>query len=463
MKTTLRDIVLAVRYGDAALVGESAGYLVLGVADLCAEIPRRVSLDSVYVDDDGVVGIDASPCTFQEAEASHRQVLSLLLQLVRTPCPNLERVAGRQETRGIDGLVAELESALVPVNRRAAKRSMARLVREAKKATARMGVLAEVAPVPAAPADVVEVPAVSVPSSLASFEELEVDVQELESDTPTVVAPRTAQAPVELVADLVASSSQQEIALEAAAAAPAKERSAAIVSSQTVESRYSSTSAHKPSSAAMELLAKEYCAHTPVGGRSLEVAGAPASPPVRDLSVFTRRAPAPVVPESLVVPARSIEALSEQDVVAIQDELDDAPTQIFAAAHVEERVRSAEPVSIPTPTPPTVVPAPNELEVVARISPSVESRMAVSAPPKLTESPIPPSTTRMREPLPASLSLIPDCAKSPARRPSDIQELLDRVPTTAQPDDELYAGLKLLSRIDLSPIAPPVAWLESKA
>ena len=131
MKATLRDIVLAVRYGDAALVGESAGYLVLGAADRALSSSRHCHLDSVAVNADGDIELDAVSCSPEDAELSLRSLLGTLLKEARTPCPNLTRVAERTTVRGMRDFVTELEVALVPVNRKAAKRSLCRLAREA--------------------------------------------------------------------------------------------------------------------------------------------------------------------------------------------------------------------------------------------------------------------------------------------------------------------------------------------
>lgn len=136
MNASLREIVLAVRFGEASLVGESVGYLVLGACDRAVSVPRTVDLDGVLVTSEGEVVLDASPATEEEAERSLRHLLGQLLTLLRAPFPNLARVAVR-EPCGLRHLVSELEAALVPVNRRAARRSLSRLVREARRSSTR--------------------------------------------------------------------------------------------------------------------------------------------------------------------------------------------------------------------------------------------------------------------------------------------------------------------------------------
>ncbi len=137
MNATLRELVLAVRYGDTSLVGESAGYIILGAADRASAIARRADLDSILLTGEGEVVVDAASCSEPESERSLRILLGSLLRLVRSPCPNLERVAERASGSGLDHLVTELEAALVPVNRKAARRSLSRLVRDARRSATR--------------------------------------------------------------------------------------------------------------------------------------------------------------------------------------------------------------------------------------------------------------------------------------------------------------------------------------
>lgn len=133
MTASLRELVLAVRYGHASLVGESVGYIILGAADRAAAVSRRADLDSVLLCADGAVELEAGACSDSEAERSLRALLASLLSLVRSQCPNLERVARRGSEAGLRHLIVELEAALVPVNRKAARRSLSRLVREARR------------------------------------------------------------------------------------------------------------------------------------------------------------------------------------------------------------------------------------------------------------------------------------------------------------------------------------------
>jgi hypothetical protein len=74
MTVTLRDIILSVRYGDAALAGESAGYLVLGAADLALRKAQFATVDSVSVNPQGSVELLGTPCSEDDAEDSLRRL-----------------------------------------------------------------------------------------------------------------------------------------------------------------------------------------------------------------------------------------------------------------------------------------------------------------------------------------------------------------------------------------------------
>ncbi len=125
------------------MVCESAGYIVLGLADAAARSPRAIAPTDVGIDEQGDVTCapGAVPAPVDVAERRIRRLLGWLLAEARTPSPNLARVAERAGTAGLSHLVVELEAALVPVNRKAARRSLARLFRETTRALER-GVVA---------------------------------------------------------------------------------------------------------------------------------------------------------------------------------------------------------------------------------------------------------------------------------------------------------------------------------
>jgi hypothetical protein len=189
MKVRLKEILAAVRSGRAALVGEVAGYLVLGATDGVLEVPREITLESVEVTADGDVIVNGAVEAPARVESQLRETLLGLLGEVRTNFPNLARVAGRPEPNGLRGLQAEIEVALVPVNRRAARRSIGRLVRETVRALESMPpVSASPAVAPAARQAAAQAEVTSPPLR-PSAPEITVDVEEVDLFDAAVAMP----------------------------------------------------------------------------------------------------------------------------------------------------------------------------------------------------------------------------------------------------------------------------------
>lgn len=143
MSVSLAEIVAAARSGAASFVAESAGYIVLALADGALRSLRTSSAAwdawTARLDEQGdlIAGGPAQMESEEAVEQGLRQLLGELLRSVRTPSPNLQRVADRDALTGLAHLVVELEAALVPVNRKAARRSLARLCRETRRAVER--------------------------------------------------------------------------------------------------------------------------------------------------------------------------------------------------------------------------------------------------------------------------------------------------------------------------------------
>jgi hypothetical protein len=135
MTVTLVDVLAAARARCAPLVGELAGYLVLGVADQVAAAPRRVSATDVTLNPDGAVALVGGRAASERvAEAALRDLLRQLLANARSASPALSRASHGACGRGVVALVRELEASLIPVNRSAGKRAATRLYRETKRA-----------------------------------------------------------------------------------------------------------------------------------------------------------------------------------------------------------------------------------------------------------------------------------------------------------------------------------------
>jgi len=135
MSVTLSEVKRAARAHRAPLAGESAGYLVLAIADQVLQAPRRVQVDDVQLAEDGGLRvISAQASSEEEAELSLRRTLDQLLGVASSGSAALTRASRRTATLGLAGLVRELEAALIPVNRAAARRALSRLHRETARA-----------------------------------------------------------------------------------------------------------------------------------------------------------------------------------------------------------------------------------------------------------------------------------------------------------------------------------------
>lgn len=134
-EVTLGNVLVAAEIGRAPVVAESAGYVALAVADQLLRAPLSVDPASVGLSTEGAVVIEgARAASSSEAEASVRALLASLLSVSKGSTPALGAAARRPSGAGIEALVNELEGALIPVNRAAAKRAIARLARETTRA-----------------------------------------------------------------------------------------------------------------------------------------------------------------------------------------------------------------------------------------------------------------------------------------------------------------------------------------
>jgi hypothetical protein len=124
---------------------------VLAAADQAAQVPRRIEAASVELCPDGSVRVIGGPATTEAvAERDLRELLDELLLVAGSVTPGLLRAARRRTATGIDALVREIETALIPVNRAAARRALSRLERETARAVERGGLLLPSEPAPPA-------------------------------------------------------------------------------------------------------------------------------------------------------------------------------------------------------------------------------------------------------------------------------------------------------------------------
>jgi hypothetical protein len=149
MSVTVGEILAAARGGHAALTSEMAGYLVLGAADRLAQASgASFEPADIELDERGMVAVPGvRPAARNDAGALLRSALRDLLSLAPPGAAGLSRIARGSEESGAQRLVSEIEAALIPVNRAAARRALARLHRDVTKARDCGGL----APAPVAP------------------------------------------------------------------------------------------------------------------------------------------------------------------------------------------------------------------------------------------------------------------------------------------------------------------------
>ena len=144
MTVSLSQVLASARARSAPLAGECAGYLVLAAADHAAQGPRRIEAGSVELHSDGSVRVVGGlPADEATTERDLRDLLDELLLVAGSVTPALLRSARRRTGVGIDGFVREIETALIPVNRAAARRALSRLARETSRAVERGALVIE--------------------------------------------------------------------------------------------------------------------------------------------------------------------------------------------------------------------------------------------------------------------------------------------------------------------------------
>ncbi|MCL2724222.1 MAG: hypothetical protein FWD69_07265 [Polyangiaceae bacterium] len=138
---TLDDVFAVATAKRVPLAPELAGYLVLEVADGARDVEGEVDARAVYISEEGTVALvrPKKGMSTGDAETSVRTILNRLLEASGSVTPALLAAAKRRPGGGLPALIQELESALIPVNRAAGRRALARLAREVRRVTMGVG------------------------------------------------------------------------------------------------------------------------------------------------------------------------------------------------------------------------------------------------------------------------------------------------------------------------------------
>ena len=121
MSVSIAEILRGAALQAVPLTGECAGYLVLAAADQALTAPRQVDASELHLLDDGSVrAVGTRACSEVDAERDLRQLLDRLLSSASSVTPALLR-AGRRLRSRHGPLLRDIERALIPVNRSAAR------------------------------------------------------------------------------------------------------------------------------------------------------------------------------------------------------------------------------------------------------------------------------------------------------------------------------------------------------
>jgi hypothetical protein len=138
---TLDEVFTVVATKRVPLAPELAGYLVLELAEHADPSGGDIDPKSVFVGEEGTVALvkPKREGACGDPEASIRAALARLLDASGSQTPALAVASKRKSGSGLAALAEELEAALIPVNRSAARRALARLAREVKRVTLGVG------------------------------------------------------------------------------------------------------------------------------------------------------------------------------------------------------------------------------------------------------------------------------------------------------------------------------------
>ncbi len=138
MTVTFQEITIAAKLRLAPVTGETAGYLMLAFAESMQHTVGVCAPSRVLLNENGTVslaGLVEAPA--ERAEQDLRDHLRRLLDCARSVAPALRRAADQSVGSGPSAVRRDLEAALIPLNRAAARRGLCRLWRETARAKER--------------------------------------------------------------------------------------------------------------------------------------------------------------------------------------------------------------------------------------------------------------------------------------------------------------------------------------
>ena len=135
---TLDEVFAAAAARAASLVPETSGYLALAALDASSRLPLAHDDRALVLTTEGSMSLSrrGEVVAPEAAAKAMRDVLARLLAVSAGTMPSLAAAARPREesSRGVDAVIEQIEAALIPVNRAAARRALARLARETLRA-----------------------------------------------------------------------------------------------------------------------------------------------------------------------------------------------------------------------------------------------------------------------------------------------------------------------------------------
>ncbi|MBZ0117690.1 MAG: hypothetical protein K8H88_11880 [Sandaracinaceae bacterium] len=140
---TVDDLVASANAREVRIPSEIGAFVALEVSEALLSGPARVRSSDVRIAEDGTISVFVPPgsATSEEAARSVALMLSSLLSAAGTGVPKgLAALLSRGPSSGrweLSTLRDDLEAALVPLNRAAARRVLSRMLREGRRSAAR--------------------------------------------------------------------------------------------------------------------------------------------------------------------------------------------------------------------------------------------------------------------------------------------------------------------------------------
>jgi hypothetical protein len=129
----LSEVLELVQARKVPLAPELAGYVVLEIAEGSTNANVVFDPSRIHLHEEGTATLLGAPQP-GDGEGSLRELLGMLLEASGAQTPALAAIARKpSQAAPLTILVQELESALIPVNRAAGRRALARLAREARR------------------------------------------------------------------------------------------------------------------------------------------------------------------------------------------------------------------------------------------------------------------------------------------------------------------------------------------